>query len=206
MKKRLKYMLAAFENGFDAAVSAWDSFKEDKHICDLLHCLKLARYRLLTGNITLNCDQIYHLMKDYYVLKLFNFVNLEKLFEKDLIYELVYFIPFTCWAEAVTNQNINCEIRIQLLRIAFDFLYQFFIQNTFEQRLKGITFNNSKNSIAKVFADDGFLIRSLNSIVGLASILMHYSEVGVDCIGTRVIENFLVKSVIVVVILIHGNT
>ena len=151
----------------------------------MFHCLKLARYRLLTGNITLNCDQIYHLInskelefqlinstltdessvgkiKEYYALKLFNFENLEKLFEKDLIYELVYFIPFTCWAEAATNQNINCVIRIQLLRIAFDFLYQFFIWHTFEKRSKGINFNNSKNSFAKVFADDGFLIRSLN--------------------------------------------
>lgn len=125
------FMEEGFKGGFEAAMQAWDNFKGDKHICDMLHCIKLARFRFLFGNITLNCDKTDHLinakklesilylgpiltddssvgkMKDYYALKLFCLDNLEKLFEKDYIYELVYFIPFTCWAEAITNQNIN---------------------------------------------------------------------------------------------------
>lgn len=72
----------------------------------------------MSGNITLNClnteytfnsvtlESVLHLrktltddspigeMKDYYVLNLYNFKNLEVLLENDLLYETLYLLPF----------------------------------------------------------------------------------------------------------------
>lgn len=66
------------------------------------------------------------MMKDFYVLDLFNFKNINILLEKDLIYELLYIIPFTFWAEACTNTKISRSTRIELLNVSFEILYSFF--------------------------------------------------------------------------------
>lgn len=71
---------------------------------------------LLLGN-TLTDKSGMGKMKDFYVLDLFNCKNLDILFEKDLVYELLYKIPFTCLAEAAANQF--------LLKVAFE-IYIFF--------------------------------------------------------------------------------
>lgn len=47
------YMEDAFQGGFKAAIQIWDKFKGDKHICDMLHCLKFARYRFFFLEILL---------------------------------------------------------------------------------------------------------------------------------------------------------
>lgn len=185
-----------------------------KHISDLLHCLKIARKRLLICDITLFSNRIDHTinsdnleslllvgqtltdksplgkMKDFYVLNLFNFENLDKLFAKNCLYELLYCLPYACWAEAATNANLNRQNRIELLRIAFDILFEFLKQNLYCTHSKGITYNHPKNSMAILFADSNFLKRSLNSILGLAHILYFYPDVGIDRIGTHVLENF----------------
>lgn len=80
----------------------------------MLHYLKIARKRLLLGDVTLNTDKIDHIinadkiesillfgqnlkdkssiakMKNFYIIELFNFKNLEKFFENDHFYEMVY--------------------------------------------------------------------------------------------------------------------
>ena len=54
------YFKALDEEGFDSALKAWKECIGIKHINDLLHCLKIARSRLLTGCNTLYCDSIDH--------------------------------------------------------------------------------------------------------------------------------------------------
>ena len=149
------YMESSFAGGFDAALEAWEKYKKVKVIGDMLHALKIARSRLLIGCITLNRTGIFHSfnassledilllgstlrdyssiskMKDFYALDLFNFKNLEELFKKDLYYELLYLLPFTCWCEAATNANLSRDARVKLLKISFDIFYGFFFRKCF---------------------------------------------------------------------------
>lgn len=68
--------------------------------------------------------------------------------------------------------------------------YKFHLIYLMVKNAKGITYVNSKNSIAIVFADDSFLTRSMNSILGLAHVLLNYENIGIDRIGTQVLEIF----------------
>lgn len=128
-------------NNFESALKSWGKSRKIKHIIDMLHILKIARERLLQGCITLNPNQILHKiisesleevlllgptltdksplgkMKDFYAINLFNFDNLNKLFQHNMLNETYYFLPYVCWLEAVTNTNITKKSRIDLLNI-----------------------------------------------------------------------------------------
>lgn len=56
------YKEIALNKGFDEAFDAWIQSCAEKHISDMLHCLKIARKRLLAGDITLNTDRIDHII------------------------------------------------------------------------------------------------------------------------------------------------
>lgn len=213
-KTFLSYVNEAMTEGFYRAIEKFGEFNGLKIIGDLLHCLKIARARLIIGNITLNNDSYENIinsedleellnlgntltdtsplgkMKDFYCLDLFKFQNLETLIENDKYNYTLYLIPYVCWAEAAVNNSLSRQTRLNLLEIAFNVLSTFLLQNNFIEKIKGITINNSKTSYAKIFADDVFLIRCLNSIVGLGYILLKYDNVGIDRVGTQVLENF----------------
>lgn len=201
-------------NNFESALKSWGKSHKIKHIIDMLHILKIARERLIQGCITLNSNKIIHKiiseslenilllgptltdksplgkMRDIYAIKLFNFENLKTLFQNDMLNETYYFLPYVCWLEAVTNQEISKKSRIDLLHIAYDIFYSFLVQNVNEKRGPHITINNSENSEAKVFADNNLLIRSMNSILGIAYLIETNQTLALDRIGTHVLENY----------------
>lgn len=209
-----EYVLNAFKGGFYAAIESWSNLKTVKRINDMLHCLKLARKRLQLEDIVLNNtklidkfdyktfekalrlgktltdDSDFAKMSDYNALNLFSFQNIEILLKEDKLNLALYLLPFTCWAESLINNSISKKTRLNLLQIAFDVLYQFYIQNNCFPRLKGVTFRNNDNSIALTFGDNNFLIRCLNSIVGTGFSILKYNHIGLDRIGTQIIENF----------------
>lgn len=209
-----EYVIKAFEGGFYEAIKSWSNLKTVKRVNDMLHCLKLARKRIITGDIVLNLKKItdkfdyknfekefnlgktltdqskFSKISDYYALNLFSFVNLKVLLEENKLNLALYLLPFTCWAESLINNSISKKTRLNLLQISFDILYQFFIQNNFAIREKGITLTNVSTSDALTFADNNFLIRCLNSIVGTGYAILNYNHIGLDRIGTQIIENF----------------
>ena len=108
-----------------------------------------------------------HLLYNVLYMKSSMVFCLKTLFQNDMLNETYYFLPYVCWLEAVTNQEISKKSRIDLLHIAYDIFYSFLVQNVNEKRGPHITINNSENSEAKVFADNNLLIRSMNSILGM---------------------------------------
>lgn len=108
------YKEIALKQGFDEVFNDWSESCAEKHIIDMLHCLKIARKRLLLGDVTLNTNKIDHIinadkielillfgqnlkdkssiakMKNFYVIELFNFKNIENFFENYHLYEIVY--------------------------------------------------------------------------------------------------------------------
>lgn len=208
------FVIEAFKGGFYAAIEAWEENPSIKRINDMLHCIKLARKRLIIGDVVLNSkklinqinaqtfeeilklgntltdDSDFAKMSDYYALNFFSFQNLEILLNKNQYDLALYLLPFTCWSEALINQSISKKIRLNLLQISFDILYQFYLQNNLEPRKKGITLTNVEGSEALTFADNNFIIRCLNSIVGTGYVLIKYDDIGLDRIGTQIIENF----------------
>lgn len=201
-------------NRFESALFLWGKNTSIKHISDMLHILKLARKRLIQGEISLYYDKILHIinsdtiekvlhrgkcltdksplakMKDIYALELFNFQNLEILFENNMIYEALYFLPYVCWLESVLYLNLTTKARIELLHISFDIFYSFYNLNETKPRAPGITINKSSHSCAQIFADSNLIKRSFNSIIGTAFIIINYKEIALDRIGTHVLENY----------------
>lgn len=104
-------------------------------------------------------------------------------------------LPFTCWPEVATNQNICSKIRIDLLKVAFENFYIFSLQILFVPKAFQITITNTKT----------FFIKSTNSLIGLAHVLVTNEEVGIVRIGTLYLKIFLTRLDINVISTIAGN-
>lgn len=66
----------------------------------------------------------------------------------------------------------------------------FYQQNITGKHLKGVTSYHTKKSIAQIFADKFSLIRAMNLILRLSYVIYNWPNIGIDRIGTHVLENF----------------
>ena len=213
-----QYIDTVFESGIEYAI---DFFADNPdiitvyHLGDMLHILKLARARLLTGiPITFsvnnaafvatieNMEKVLKLgavfsdksatskMKDFYPIKLFTLDNVDKLMEAEMVPEALYLLPFALWATAILVPNLKKDTRKELLSMAFSVFYSLYMQSLMLQREKGINVVARKNSTALYFEDDGYLIRAMNATFTTAVLLQRFENVALDRIGTHVLENF----------------
>ena len=164
-------------------------------ICDPLHMLKRARYRMLKNipmaisiqaNPTIFSHQIVEeylkipsivfndspitKMHDILPLTLFSIDNLFTLYNSDLT-ALVYFTPWTMLIEAFTNEKINLGNRIAMLDVSFFimFIYLQYLKHT--QTNFGIYRKKCIKAHHITFFDEKICMHYCNTVHAIVSII-----------------------------------
>lgn len=185
-------------------------FSDSLHLNDPLHLIKRGRYRLLSHKLVLlkrkeeelkidymkqilNLpsivfdNHVYTKMHDVLPIKLFSIKNFDNLLYSELYKESAYFLPFVLLIEAVSDENLTIDERVDFIEIMC-FYCQYFKQ-MYNQLKKGE--EAYQIGSAKCILFDMNLIDDLIS-TGLVinSILNNfYGLVSLNRIGTNPLEH-----------------
>ena len=213
------YFHFVIQHGVDEAVNYFAKYDNITfNLGDMLHILKIARSRLLSGipitfsfyntNCTVSLSKMIEVldigkaltdksstskMKDFYPLKIFTMENVQKLLDANHFAEAMYLLPYSLWVAAITIPGVEKESRIELLKMSFGLFHSLFLHSYNHDDVSGITYTARGSSSALFFADDALLIRSMNATFVSAVALTKFDEIALDRIGTHVLENFFGK-------------
>ena len=168
-----------------------------RYISDPLHMLKRARYRLLKGvplaigfnrnspiidiykireelnllPILINDSKITK-MHDILPISLFSINNTLMLYEKHNFSAILYFLPWSLFIEAMSNNNVNLSERISLFEITFFlmFIYYKFLKKT--KLDTGLKQRKMKNIVALTLFDEKLCIHCCNTIHSFVTLLL----------------------------------
>ena len=176
---------------------------------DLLHILKNARSRLLSGPLTLHCDgensftaesmnEILKLgnaltdrsshgkMRDIYPLQIYTLENVITLAEAEEWIMAFYVLPYALWVASVCTPGLSQQMRRDFLNIAFE-IFAFHKKN-----ICSLTENVSQNRTeAKIqfCCSDVQCTRILNTLLFLLrEITNNYRNLALSRIGTHCLE------------------
>ncbi|KAK8895862.1 hypothetical protein M9Y10_013748 [Tritrichomonas musculus] len=183
-------------------------------ISDILHLLKSARSRLIEHLLLIDPDSLKCVntslfascaelnaeftdksssgaMKDAYPLSMFSWRSFVNLMMNGRYESAYYILPFLYLIEAIRSNLLSKTTKLNFLNYAF---------NIFKKHLEIIR-NVDKNSMFKqrytskclgvLFADEIFLMRIMNTIVGLAIAIRFFPEdLALQRIGTHDLELF----------------
>jgi hypothetical protein len=182
-------------------------------IADILHVLKCQRCRLkdnlfLRAKNSFNCTSLNRIlglkdslskfkgpnkMNDIYAVRLFSIDSLVKLMcNEGNPSEIEYIMPFALWYAAVSIGDLTRITRLGLLKIAFRIFSQWARRRIrsdgkLDPNRELWEENGKEIKFAVIEAD---LIRYLNSVLFTYSVIKNYDDVGLDRIGTHLVENF----------------
>ena len=186
---------------------------------DMLHFIKTIRTKLLNLKLTLFPNSLNNVfimsevkelfgngkeitdtshvgkMRDIYPLTLFSLKNIVTLYKNDVKTGVLYFMPWVCWSNAVTNQIFTHETRLFLLKVTYEIfrrLYNIYSNN--QKWLPNVTmFAKDENYVT--FLTKANIERLLPTLVitisqyqySLDNNILHF---GFDRLGTHPLENF----------------
>lgn len=183
-------------------------------LSDILHLIKSARARIVNHPLMIDIEKIICVniellneyaklgqvledksqaaaMKDNYPLILYSWNTLICCLEKGRFEAAYYLLPFVLLIEAIRSPALNKEKRLQFLK------YSFYI---FKDHLKNIK-NVPQTSLFKeryhssclgvLFADQIFLYRIINTIIGLSvAIMLNQENLALQRLGSHDLELF----------------
>jgi hypothetical protein len=179
-----------------------ESREEPFWIADTLHVLKCQRTRLekelylsqytpsvnatklnesLHLNMLLTNFQGISKMNDVLAVEVFSIDNLMILMTDGKFLEAYYVLPFACWYTAISVRGLTWETRLNLLRIAFIVLAEWYHQYL---QLPSEFVRNQK-----FFVEIQDLPRYLNTIIFLFHLTAKEQPIAYNRIGTHPIEN-----------------
>lgn len=130
-------------------------------------------------------------LKDSYPIALFSVINVLKLINSDCLSDALYLLPYSFLLESIRNPIWSRTTRIKLLEISFK-LFLFLFDNQ-SQNIKILPdFVSEKDNGAEVltFATSINIIRIINTIIGVAFVVMNFDEVGIERLATHLLECF----------------
>ena len=183
-------------------------------ISDPFHLIKCARTRLLQHLMLIDPDQFtcintalfsqavelwpvftdkskYGAMKDMYPLALYSWYSFTKVVSKGRFESAYYILPFLLFIESIRSPLLSQKTRFSFIKYAFilfkkhlDIIHNIESNSVFKQRF-------SQNAIGVLFSDEIWLIRMLNTCIGLGVAILYHSEfLATQRISTHDIELF----------------
>ena len=196
--------------GLEAAVEVLNSVSCDLMISDFLHLLKNARSRMLNGAVTINAqglgpftstmmNNVLHLgdaltdksvlgkMKDIYPLQIFTLENFKQLIEVGEFCMAFYVLPYAMWMAAVRDPALSQQTRLDLLALTIEsFAYHEECLNNLDNTL--VSERKTKDAKPQYICEKVKCHRMLNTLLVLIRELRTFRKIGLDRVGTHVVE------------------
>lgn len=176
---------------------------------DLLHILKNARSRLLSGPLTLSCDgsdsftaermndvlqlgsaltdrSSHAKMRDVFPLEIFTLENFMKLTDSEEWIMAFYLLPYALWVTAVRNPGLSPQMRLDFLNIAFE-IFAYHKENI--SNLANTVSQNRVDGKIQFCCSDAQCTRILNTLfVTLRELTNNPDNLALGHIGTHSLE------------------
>lgn len=210
-----KLQASTFDNNLDIAAN-----EELLYLSDILHLMKIACSRVKKKPIliytnrggtssdffftddSMTLNDILGLgdplidqspagkLKDSYPISLFSLINVIKLLNKGFICDALYLLPYTLLLECIRNPIWNKKSRQDLLRVCYD-IFKFIYDNQIEFSLtQEIMETNKIGCEILTFGTSINLIRIMNTIIGIGVAIKKLGDIGLERLGTHLIECF----------------